>query len=242
MRVNSEAMAKASPTTYGLLGLLAVRSWTGYELTQQLRRSLRFVWPSSEGHLYREQKRLVDLGWATVVEEPVGERSRKRYTITSEGETALAEWLESEPGEPRFEIEGILRVFYGDQGSPEDLAGALDSTAAAAQEMLDEMLGFVDEYLEEGGPLSMLEQGLGGPGTDRLEFRGRPMFPERLHVIARVIDITTRLLATIVEFADDMAEEAEAWPTTTDPSLTPSTRSVLEGIRDRHARSAIRHR
>ena len=39
---------------------------TGYELTQQVRRSLRFVWPSSEGHLYREQKRLLELGWATV--------------------------------------------------------------------------------------------------------------------------------------------------------------------------------
>ena len=230
-------MARASPTTYGLLGLLAVRSWTGYELTQQLRRSLRFVWPSSEGHLYREQKRLVDLGWATVVEESVGERSRKRYTITAEGEVALAEWLKSEPGEPRFEIEGILRVFYGDQGSPHDLAGALDATAAAAHDMLEEMLGFVDEYLEEGGPLSMLEQGLGGPGTDRLEFRGRVMFPERLHVIARVIDITTRLLATIVEFADDMAEEVKAWPTTTDPSLTSSTRGVLEGIRDRHPKA-----
>jgi DNA-binding PadR family transcriptional regulator len=227
-------MAKTSPTTYGLLGLLAVRSWTGYELTQQLRRSLRFVWPSSEGHLYREQKRLVDLGWATVTVEPVGERSRKRYTITAEGEAALAEWLESKPGEPRFEIEGILRVFYGDLGSPDDLAGALEATAAAAQNMLDEMLDFVDEYLEEGGPLSMLEQGLGGPGADRLEFRGRVMFPERLHVIARVIDITARLLTTIVEFANDMAEQVKAWPTTTDPILTASTRRTLEAIRNRH--------
>ena len=57
-------MSSASPTTYGLLGLLAVRSWTGYELTRQVRRSLRFVWSSSEGHLYREQKRLVERGWA----------------------------------------------------------------------------------------------------------------------------------------------------------------------------------
>ena len=82
-------MANASPTTYGLLGMLAVRSWTGYEMTTQLQRSLRFVWPSSAGHLYREQKKLVDLGWATVEAEPAGARTRNRYTITPEGEQAL---------------------------------------------------------------------------------------------------------------------------------------------------------
>lgn len=227
-------MAKASPTTYGLLGLLAVRSWTGYELTQQLRRSLRFVWPSSEGHLYREQKRLVELGWASVDEEAVGERTRKRYTITAEGEAALAEWLSTDPGEPGFEIEGVLRIFYGDQGSPGDLVRSMQTTASSAREMLEEMLGFVDEYLEEGGPLWMLENEAGGPGEERLEFRGRVMFPERLHVIARVIDITTRLLATIAEFAEHMADEVRDWPTTTDPSLIASTRKTLESVRGRY--------
>ena len=66
---------KVSTTTYGLLGLLAVRSWTGYELTQQMRRSLRFVWSSSEGHLYREQTGLVELGWAAVEDEQAQEPS-----------------------------------------------------------------------------------------------------------------------------------------------------------------------
>ena len=97
-------MSNASATTYGLLGMLAVRSWTGYELTQQIRRSLRFVWPSSEGHLYREQKRLVDLGWATVEDEPTGQRSRKRYSITQEGRAALESWLATEPEEPHFQV------------------------------------------------------------------------------------------------------------------------------------------
>ena len=101
---------KATPTTYGLLGLLAVRSWTGYELTHQLRRSLRYIWSASEGHLYREQGRLVELEWATVVDEPAGARTRKRYTITPEGRQALEVWLGSEPEEPHFEIEGILRL------------------------------------------------------------------------------------------------------------------------------------
>lgn len=226
-------MAKPTPTTYGLLGMLAVRSWTGYELTQQVRRSLRFVWPTSEGHIYREQKRLVALGWATLDVEADGRRTRNRYTITPAGHSAIKEWLATEPSEPRIEIEGILRVFYADQGTSKDLVNSLSATATSAKEMLNEMLGFVDEYLADGGPLWMLEHSLGGPGQDRLEYNGRVQYPERLHVVARVIDITTQLLTNLVEFAEATAHEAADWSTPTDHALTDSTRQVLEAIRDR---------
>ncbi len=231
-------MKQQSPTTYALLGLLAVRPWTGYELTNQLRRSLRFVWPSSEGHLYREQKSLIDLGWASVEREPVGRRHRNRYKITAEGERALREWLTTEPDEPHFEIEGIVRMFYGDQGSVEDMVSSMEATAQMARSMLDTMLVFVDEYLEEGGPLSMLEAGVGGPGDERLEFHDRPQFPERLHVVALVIDVTTTLLAELEGFLATAADKVSRWPTTTDPGITPTTRERLETIRDRHRSKA----
>lgn len=226
---------KASPTTYGLLGLLAVRSWTGYELTRQLRRSLRYVWSSSEGHLYREQKRLVTLGWARVEDEPAGQRTRKRYTITASGRAALSEWLASEPEEPHFEIEGVLRLFYADQGSTANLTASMETTARAAGKMLDEMIGIVDEYLGDGGPLSMLEQGVGGKGQERLEYNGRPQYPERLHVIALAIDITTRLLVELNEFFTTTAEETRTWKDATESPLTRVTRRRLEAISARHS-------
>jgi PadR family transcriptional regulator, regulatory protein AphA len=225
-------VASASPTTYGLLGMLATRSWTGYELTQQVRRSLRFVWPTSEGHLYREQKRLVTLGWATVTTEPAGRRTRQRYTITAAGRRALQAWLASEPEEPHLQVEGILRSFYADSAGPEQLAASMLTTAASAQEMLDELAGYVGEYLSPGGPLEMLE-GVARPG----EFHGRPMHPERLHSVALALDITTRLLETIADFFTATAAEVTDWPSTADQSLTPATRRRLERL---HARAAIR--
>jgi PadR family transcriptional regulator, regulatory protein AphA len=226
-------MVNPSPTTFGLLGLLAVRSWTGYELTKQVRRSLRFVWPASEGHLYREQKRLVDLGWATVEQEPAGQRSRNLYTITDAGRAALQGWLATEPEEPHFQIEGILRTFFADQGGRDELVASMLTTAEMARSMLDEMLGFVDEYLAEGGPLWMLEHGVGGPQEDRLGFHGRPMFPERLHVVALAIDVTMQLLETLDTFFADAANHVGSWPSTTDPSTTPDARARLERIRSR---------
>ena len=226
-------MKQPSPTTYALLGLLAARSWTGYELTNQVRRSLRFVWASSEGHLYREQKALIELGWATVEREPVGKRHRNRYTITPEGRSAMREWLGTEPGELRLEIEGLVRMFYADQGSVDDLLSSMEATARVARSMRDRLLGFVDEYLEEEGPLWMLEEGMGGPDQVRLMFHDRPQFPERLHVVTLVMDVSTALLADIHTSLTTAAEEVKGWPSTIDPGITPLTRKRLENIRDR---------
>jgi DNA-binding PadR family transcriptional regulator len=193
------SMADQSPATYGLLGMLAVRSWTGYELTRQVRRSLRFIWPTSEGHLYREQKRLVTLGWAVAEQEQTGQRTRNRYTITPAGREALAKWLATPPEEPHLQIEGVLRAFYANLGSPTDLHQTMTTTAEQAHSMLATLQGFVREYLTDGGPMDMLEQGIGGPGGRRT-FGGRTMFPERLPSVVLALDITTRLLEEIERF------------------------------------------
>lgn len=229
-------MATASPHTFGLLGMLAVRPWTSYELTHQVRRSLRYMWPTSEGHLYREQRRLVKLGWATVEEEPAGRRTRKRYTITNRGREALAKWLSTEPQEPTLQIEGIMRTFFGDQGSPAQLVASMQATSRDARAMLDELIGFVDEYLEEGGPMTMIEKGLSGPTARREEFHGRLMYPERLHVVALSIDVLTQLLDSIDRFFSAASDEVSEWNSTTDPDLAPITRQRLERIQiRRHA-------
>lgn len=221
-------MRPLSPAAFGLLGLLATRSWTGYELTQQVRRSLRYVWPVSEGHLYREQRRLVEQGWVSIEEEPAGRRTRKRYTITDAGRAALRAWLATRPEEPHLQVEGVLRAFYADQGTTADLVDAMAATASQARSMLGDLGEYLDEYLDDDGPLAMLERGVGGPEGERLDFRGRPMYPERLHAVAVALDVTTELLAAIEGFFSAAALEVHDWPSTTDRSLTPQTRLRLE--------------
>lgn len=223
-------MADPSPHTFGLLGMLAVRPWTSYELTNQARRSLRFMWHSSEGHLYREQVRLVKLGWASVKEEQVGRRTRKRYSITAKGRKALSAWLSTTPQEPSFQLEGVVRTFFADQGSPEQLEATMRSTAADARSMLEELAGFAAEYLEEGGPMSMLESGQSGPGQTRQDFHGRPMFPERLPVVALSVDVVTQLLGLLEDYFLEAADDVSTWTSTTDQALAPRTRARLEAI------------
>lgn len=85
-----------------------------------------------------------------------------RYTITPAGRAALVAWLSTEPGEPTLQIEGIVRLFFADQGRPDQLVESMAVTARSAQVMLEELLGFVDEYLAPGGPLAMVEEGAAG--------------------------------------------------------------------------------
>ena len=56
---------RLTTSSYAVLCLLAIRPWSGYELTQQATRSLRFAWPKSERLLYSEPKKLVEHEMAT---------------------------------------------------------------------------------------------------------------------------------------------------------------------------------
>src|SRR5712672_1019190 len=85
-------------TSYAILGLLAVKPWTTYELAQQMNRALGRFWPRAESKLYEEPKKLVAHGLARVSYEMVGKRRSTIYTITVKGRRALAKWVPS-PGE-----------------------------------------------------------------------------------------------------------------------------------------------
>jgi hypothetical protein len=124
-------------------------------------------------------------------------------------------------------------MFYGDQGTVEDMLRSMDATSRMARSMLDTLLGFVDEYLEAGGPLSMLESGREGGGHEPRVFHGRAQFPERLHVVALVLDVTTALLADVEASLESAVEEVRGWPSTTDVRVAPLTRKRLERIRNR---------
>src|SRR5215469_7320978 len=112
-------------TSYAVLGMLALRPWSAYELNKQLRRDLAYCWPKTQSVLYDEPKRLAVLGWARSRREHTGRRTRTVYEITPAGREALREWLATEPAAPRFEIETMLRLLFADQGSKDDVLTAV---------------------------------------------------------------------------------------------------------------------
>ena len=199
-----------STTSYAILGMLAVRPWTAYELTQQLRRSLRYCWPKAESVLYDEPKRLVRLGLATAHQEPAGRRTRAVYTITGQGRGALTAWLATEPGPPRFELETMLRLLYADQGTEQDLLQAVQAARAWATARWAGGQQQVRGYLADGGP-----------------------FPDRLHIIALFARFYADLFELIISWADLAEAEIQTWPRTNSLGLTEQARSLLEEMATR---------
>jgi DNA-binding PadR family transcriptional regulator len=204
-----------TPTSYALLGLLAIKPWTTYELAAQMDRTMNRFWPRARSKLYEEPKKLVARGLAQASKETVGRRPRTVYSITPEGRRALAEWV-ALPGEgPVLENEQLMKVFFGEHGSTEDLLHTLHDARAWVQERTLQNIDVGRAYLEGQGP-----------------------FPERTAILV----LTGRFLDDILEMVDRWAEWAteiaETWPDrpgAAEPDLAALEQTVRQAL-DRSAR------
>jgi len=180
-------------TSYALLGLLNVKAWTTYELAKQVQRSLGWFWPRAERKLYEEPKRLVEAGLATATELHTGKRPRTVYAITGPGRKALRSWLDRPPQPPALEFEGMVKVFFADGGTLEQLRSTLGHIETTA-------LGRVAELR------SMIEAGREGP----YEFAGR------LPVNALGLRFQLDHERTQIEWARWAIEQVSSWNSPTD--------------------------
>lgn len=140
-----------SATSYAILGLLAIRSWTPYELTRQMRFSLGRFWPRAESKLYEEPKKLVEHGFATATPDAHGGRRRTRYQITDAGRLALREWLATPCQAPVLESEPLLRIFLAEHGSKASMVDAIHQVRGWAADKLLEDARIARGYLEGEG-------------------------------------------------------------------------------------------
>jgi DNA-binding PadR family transcriptional regulator len=139
-------------TSYAVLGLLAIKPWSSYELTRQMDRSLGRVWPRAASKLYEEPKKLTAHGLARSATERNGKRARTVYTITPAGRRALRAWL-AEPGDgPVLEYEQLLKVFFAEHGSKADLLATLAAAGGWAQRQSAQSLAIGEQYAEGHGP------------------------------------------------------------------------------------------
>jgi DNA-binding PadR family transcriptional regulator len=138
-------------TSYAILGLLAVKSWTTHELVQQVDRSLRRIWPRAQSRLYEEPKKLVAHGLARAEADPVGRRRRTRYTITARGRKVLAAWLQQPGDGPVLEFEQLVKISFSDSGTKSDVIANLEATRAWVHEQNAENLATARAYLAGHG-------------------------------------------------------------------------------------------
>jgi DNA-binding PadR family transcriptional regulator len=177
-----------STTSAALLGQLALREQTPYEMTQEMKRNLRYFWPRAASHVYREVKRLTANGWATAERQRIGRRPRTVYRITEQGRLALRAWLASPPAGTSLEHEPLLRVFLASSGSLDDLLGAIARARADAEQMLGVGRPLAGEYLTATHP-----------------------FQDQVHIRALTFDYLYNWARFTVAWADRTGREVRRW-------------------------------
>jgi DNA-binding PadR family transcriptional regulator len=130
----SQDLPSVLPTTsYAVLGLLTFGDeLTGYEIKQRADNTLRFYWVApAMSQIYSELARLTDHG---LVEPTTSEGEGRRtttYRITSDGRSALADWMaESRVGFPVLKHSVLLRLLIGHVGEPERIRTMLEEYVA----------------------------------------------------------------------------------------------------------------
>lgn len=203
-----EGAPTLTATSYAILGHLALRSWTMYEIAREMQRNVTFFFHRAESQVYAEPKRLVGLGLAAARVEYNGRRNRTVYEITEAGRAELARWLALPPARgPSLEFEALLRVMLAPMGRDADLAATLADTRARIAPLLVTAERIRGEYLAGEAP-----------------FQHHMIYRSMMH----------DFLTSFAELVDDWAERSLArmqeWPDQAGADRAAAALSVFEKL------------
>lgn len=188
----SRPKGETTTTGFAVLGLLCLQPWSAYELTQQMSRSMRYVWPRAESGIYREPQKLVDAGYANVVQVAAGpSRTKLVYAATPKGRRAFRRWLATPSAPPQFESESMLKFLFADQGSVEDAMRSLDDLIAHGNALMETFRENTSAFAD-----------------------GTVAFPDRLHIIAVRGRFIHDYAKALTEWATWAQGVVESWPDT----------------------------
>ena len=139
-----------SATSYVVLGLVSIRPMTGYELTAYAERSIGNFFPLTRSHIYTELDRLGRLGLLEATEIAQEDAPTKRvYEITPSGHDELRRWLEDpQIKEDRVRSLFLVRIFFGDRLSTEQLTALLDDFESRAVIRRDRIAAIADKLAD----------------------------------------------------------------------------------------------
>jgi DNA-binding PadR family transcriptional regulator len=130
---------RLTPFSYVILVLVG-RGGAGPHDLRRAAESGRIYWDAAPSQWYAEPKRLAKLGYLAAEKQPGRTRERTHYTLTEQGRAAIAGWVRTPVGLPRFQHETIVRLLAGDLV---DRAAVREGLAALRAE-----LDAVEEELE----------------------------------------------------------------------------------------------
>ena len=202
-------MKRLTPTSFAMLGLLAIKPWSTYELTKLFGRSVQYVMPRTEANRYLEAKRLIEAGLVTASESRVGKRRRTIYTITPAGRSSLVDWLRDPPRPTHLESESLLKILFGDMADLPTLLDQIRAFEAEAEEVEAPWRAIAREYADGTGP-----------------------FPERVHINTLFWVLLDRWAQLRSDWAAWAIREVDTWPDEHGPRDRDVSRALLKAFLD----------
>lgn len=205
----SRTTSELTTTSYAILGLLAIKPWSTYELAKQMKRDLRFMWPRAESNLYAEPKKLIAHGLASASPEPRGRRRRTVYSITDIGRAALHEWIAEPAAASRWESEAIVKLLFATSGTPEEL--------------LEHLRGFREDAVARWKAAEAIF---------RPYLAGEEPFPDRTHVNVLAATLVLQTARGEAEWADRAMAEVQTWRQAAVPERRDAAYAALRSALD----------
>jgi len=207
----SSPRSEPSTALYGVLGLLAVRPMSTYELAKHFDRSLGRLWPRARSKLFEAPKKLEELGFARATPGRVGRRPRTVYSITPKGRRALAAWLRTPGSGPEIEFEQLLKIFFTEHATTEAAVANLEAAREWARAQIDEHIAVGRAYLD-----------------------GASEFQERLAITLITGTFLGRFALLVERWSDWALGVVASWPA--DPrEATPDVRALEQIVRELEA-------
>jgi PadR family transcriptional regulator, regulatory protein AphA len=127
-----------TPTSYLVLGCLATAGpSTPYDLKQAVTGGVGYFWSFPHSQLYSEPARLAEAGLVAEEREQDGRR-RRTFSITETGRRALQDWLADPSADlPDIRDSGLLKLFFGEHASTEQIVALACNQRDAHQQRLD---------------------------------------------------------------------------------------------------------
>jgi DNA-binding PadR family transcriptional regulator len=179
-------------TRCAILGQLALRDWSSYDLARSMRRTLRWFWPRAESAIYAEAKRLETEGLVDSRTEPAvdgSSRTRTVYSINDKGREALTAWLCREPEVYALHIEALLRLHLARLGTQADLQRAINHAENRATELLKDADAVAREFVA-----------------------GSHIFQDEAHVRGLLFDALVAQAEALQAWAVHARKEVQSWP------------------------------
>src|SRR3954452_1485696 len=148
----SVCIMELSATGKVILGMLAAKPRSGYEIKQLVDSSARFFWAASYGQIYPELKKLEKAGLITGGDSSTGARQRTTFELTPDGRRAAREWLDEPPEVLEMRDEGLLKLFFAGSIDPKRAASIARERAALSRAKAAQLHGIAEMVEEAGGP------------------------------------------------------------------------------------------